>query len=126
LGLIGSEQKPSLAWNALEAGFHGPALGRLAALNKPNGSEVQHCSHCVERLEWKILRWKKPLTVTRAFELLWTKAGYPAGLAVGGSLADAVNVARCMGSPDTKIRLQVAKASTEFAGGRTAEDLLVV
>jgi hypothetical protein len=123
---------PSLAWNALEAGFHASALGRLAALNKPNWSEVQHLlarvrrelgmeDFAMEEASYRVAKQpeilesgKDPLLQTRAFELLWTKAGYPAGLAVGGSLDDAVNVARCMGSPDTEIRLQVAKASTEF------------
>jgi hypothetical protein len=137
---------PSLAWHALEAGFDGRALRRLAALNKPNWSEVQHLLPRVraelgmkviatEEASYRVAKQraqeilesgKDPLLRTRAFELLWIKAGYAARLAVLGCRDDEVNVARCVGSPGTEIRLQVTKALTEFAPGRTAQGLLVV
>jgi hypothetical protein len=89
---------PSLAWHALEAGFDGRALRRLAALNKPNWSEVQHLLPrvraelgmkviAIEEASYRVAKQraqeilesgKDPLLLTRAFELLWIKAGYPA------------------------------------------------
>ena len=40
LGRLSSQDLPSVAWDALEIGFDGPALRRLAALNRPSYFEV--------------------------------------------------------------------------------------
>ena len=37
---LSSEDLPSVAWDALEIGFDGPALRRVAALDKPSSFEV--------------------------------------------------------------------------------------
>lgn len=135
LGLIGPEQMPSLAWDALEAGFDGPALRRLAALERPTWSEVEHLlprvkaelaiqNISIEEASFRLAKrraqeilnsGKDPLLFTRAFELLWIKAGYPAKLGILGCLDDDVHVARCMGNSENDIRLQVTNALKEFA-----------
>ena len=44
LNLIASTDMPALAWDAIEAGLDGPAIGRMAALEFPTFFEVQECS----------------------------------------------------------------------------------
>lgn len=39
LGMIGPEEMPPLAWDALEAGLDGPSIRKLAALMNPSGWE---------------------------------------------------------------------------------------
>jgi len=66
LGEIPSEERPSLAQDALEAGFDGPALVRMAVLTKPSGWEVdQFVPRVLEEL--KVL---KPKTAEAAIFLV--------------------------------------------------------
>jgi len=109
LKMIGPEEMPSLAWDALEAGLDGPFIRRLAALVNPSGwetaqiesafmaeacmeriSEVAASLRIARRLADRILsEGLDPLAYTRDFYLLWYRAGYPAEMQEVGSLDDA-------------------------------------
>src|SRR5579862_1512891 len=105
LELIASEDMPRIAWDALEAGFDGPAIRRLAALEHPTYFEVADVlprvrqelglSHIAsdeaaeliaKQLVQKILdSADNPMKFVRDFEHLWQLAGYPAKLAALGT-----------------------------------------
>jgi hypothetical protein len=107
--MIYPEEMPSLAWDALEAGFDGPFIRRLAALDHPSGWEtdqiasafmaeaglkrisIQDASIRIARqLANQILtEGLDPLAYTRYFELLWTRAEYPREIQDVGCLDDA-------------------------------------
>ncbi len=107
--MIGPEEMPSLAWEALEAGLDGPFIRRLAALVDPSGWEtdqiesafmaeaglkpisIREASIRIAReLAIRILsEGLDPLAHTKDFELLWIRAEYPAEIQDVGCLDDA-------------------------------------
>lgn len=135
LGLIGSDEMPKLAWDALEAGLDGRAIRRLAALEHPTFFEVdevlrdamkemklQHIEaldaarRLTRSIATEILRTSTdPIRQVGQFEQLWIRAGYPSELAPYGNLEDEVSVARQMGSSNDKIRTWVIARLKEAA-----------
>jgi hypothetical protein len=109
LNMIGPEEMPSLAWDALEAGLDGPFIRRLAALVNPSGWETDQIESAfmaeagmnrisfreasiriARQLAIRILsEGLDPLAYTRDFELLWIRAEHPAEIQEVGCLDDA-------------------------------------
>ena len=124
LGMIGPDEMPALAWDALEAGHDGPSTRRLAALIKPSGWETdqiipafmaeagmqsisrQEASIRVAmQLARRILReGLDPLAYSRDFEDLWIRADYPTAIQEVGSLDDQKAVAEYMGQSEAELR----------------------
>ena len=133
LGLIRSEQIPSVAWDALEAGLDGPAIRRLAALNAPTGFEIDEIlpaamkemglsAMAVPEAAKRVAKARvrsilnsgdDPLKYTREFETLWIHSGYANEIVDIGTLDDLVIYARTHESPD-EIREWVRKTLTAF------------
>ena len=108
LDLIPSTDMPKMAIEALEAGFDGPAVTRLAVLDSPTYFEVmevlprakqemglaqvavpQAALRITKRIASQILAGgEDPLLHVRDFEGLWIRAGYPRELASVGTLYD--------------------------------------
>jgi len=108
LDRIGPNEMPALACDALEAGFDGPRIRRLAALTDPSGWEVDQilpafmaeaglsviprqeaAVRIARQIALKILSEKlDPTAHTKDFELLWIEAGYPRILREAGTLDD--------------------------------------
>lgn len=128
LNLIPSSDMPRLAWDALEAGFDGPAIRRLAALMAPDWSEVAYLRSDVMR-EMRLAtvtageaarrlakhRAKEilgsgadPLGFTKYFYQLWAHAGYPREIASVGCLDDDVH-GRMLGSTREEAREYVTR-----------------
>jgi len=109
LNMVGPEEMPSLAWDALEAGLDGPFIRRLAALVNPSGWETDQIESAfmaeagmkrisageasiriARQLAIRILsEGRDPLEHTRNFELLWIRAEHPAEIQEAGCLDDA-------------------------------------
>ncbi len=98
LKLIDSEQMPTLAVDALEAGLDGPAIRRLAALVQPTWFEVNEALENAARemqLEHiAISEAARCLMLQRAQEILHGKFG---------TLDDEVHVAKSMGRSEQEI-----------------------
>ncbi len=134
LELIPSENMPKIAWDALESGFDGPAIRRLAALDFPTFFEIAEVLprvmdelgvsrisvvQAAERLSritaQRILAsGDDPLKHLRDFESLWFRANYAKSLASLGTLHDDVWVAQIQGQSDIEIRKWVTKTIAEF------------
>jgi hypothetical protein len=124
LGMIGSDEMPALAWDALEAGLDGPSIRRLAALIKPSGWEIDQIipafmteagMKSISRQEASIRLARQlahrilcegldPLTYSRDFEALWIRADYPTAIQEVGSLDDQKTVAKYMGQSEAELR----------------------
>lgn len=124
LGLIGPEETPALAWDALEAGLDGPSIRRLAALIKPSGWEVDQIipafmaevrmnnisrqeasTRIAVQLARRILREElDPLTYPRDFEARCIQADYPTEIQEVGSLEDQKAVAEFIGQSEAELR----------------------
>jgi hypothetical protein len=124
LGIISPDEMPPLAWDALEAGFDGPSIRRLAALIKPTGWETdpiipafmaeagmksisreEGSIRVAVQLARRILREElDPLAYSRDFELLWIRADYPTAIQEVGSLDDQKAVAKYMGQSEAELR----------------------
>ena len=124
LNLISSTDMPRLAWEALEAGFDGPALRRMAALEFPTFFQIKDVlPRAMEEMHLAKLDKAKaalrlaklqaqeivaansdPFRHLRDFEHLWIEADYCRELQEYGNLDDEVNVARQMGQPEQEIR----------------------
>jgi hypothetical protein len=124
LDLIGSGDMPKVAWDALEAGLDGPAIRRLAALDKPTwfqvqevlpqaAKEMQLVKVTVGEGAYRIARRRAqeiletgadPTLYTREFEYLCIRADWPAGLSEYGALDDDVYIFRSNGRPEPEIR----------------------
>lgn len=122
--MIGPDEMPALAWDALEAGLDGPSIRRLAALVKPSGWETdqimpafiaeagmksisrQEASIRVAvQLARRILREElDPLAYSRDFELLWIWADHPTAIQEVGSLDDQKAVAKYIGQSEAELR----------------------
>ncbi len=134
LDLIASADMPKIAWDALEAGFDGPAIRRLAALEHPTYFEVADvlplvrqelglshiankeagtriANHSVQKL---LDSADDPLKHVREFEHLWQLAGYPDDIAVLGTLHDDVYIAQTDGVSESKIRAWVTSVLSDF------------
>jgi hypothetical protein len=124
LNLIGPDEMPSLAWDALEAGFDGPSIRRLGALVMPSGWEtdqilpafmaeaglknisreeasIRVARHLARRILDKGL---DPLAYSRDFEALWIRADYPRAIQKVGSLDDQKAVAEYIGQSEAEVR----------------------
>jgi hypothetical protein len=124
LGLIGPEETPALAWDALEAGLDGPSIRRLTALIKPSGWEVDQIipafmaevrmknisrqeasTRIAVQLARRILREElDPLTYPRDFESRCIQADYPTEIQEVGSLEDQKAVAEFIGQSEAELR----------------------
>jgi hypothetical protein len=121
---IGTTDLPKLAWDALEAGFDGPATRRLAALHFPTYFQVREILPTILQ-EWRMtelppeeaalrlarLRARQilqnnedPLKHANDFWRLWVESDYCSALHDYGPLADDVYVARESGQADDQIR----------------------
>ncbi|MGA9668116.1 MAG: hypothetical protein WBQ94_02855 [Terracidiphilus sp.] len=124
LGMIGPDEMPALAWDALEAGLDGRSIRRLAALIQPSGWETDQILaafmaeagmksispseasiRVARQLARRILSEKlDPLAYSRDFELLWIKADYPTAIQEVGSLDDQKAVAEYIGQSEAELR----------------------
>ena len=124
LKMIGPEEIPALAWDAMEAGLDGPAIRRVAALIHPSGWEtdqllplfmaeagmvslsVQEASIRIARqLARRILdEGLDPIEHTRDFESLWIHADHPDAIGEAGMLDDQKAVAEYMGQTEAEFR----------------------
>ena len=124
LDLIASADMPSIAIEALEAGFDGPAIRRLAVLEKPTYFEVRDVrTRALEEMRLQkipvglaSLRLAAQIAkealvdesphLRRLYELhwLWVKAGYPKESQEAGTLYDDVAIAGFTGQSEEKIR----------------------
>jgi hypothetical protein len=113
LQLIGPEEMPPLAAEALEAGLDGPAICRMAALVNPSGWEVDQriegfmaeaglthmsCEDASIRVARELARRilsesLDPLSFAKDFEQLYIRAGYPRAIQEVGSLDDEIAIA---------------------------------
>jgi hypothetical protein len=134
LELILTDNMPRIAWDALESGFDGPAIRRLAALERPTYFEVADVlpgvmqelgiSHIPadragERIGRKIAQrvldgGHDPLKHLRDFESVWVRAGYPISLAALATLDDEVSIARASGQSEEEIRQWVTSTLSDF------------
>jgi len=125
LNLISSVEMPRLAWDALEAGFDGPAIWRLAAFEFPTFFQVQEVlpqameemrlarlDKTAAALQLAKLRAQEilarnldPFKHLRDFEQMWIESDYCRELQDFGNLDDEVHVARSMGQPEHEIRI---------------------
>jgi hypothetical protein len=135
LKLIASADMPSVACDALEAGLDGPAIRRLAVLERPTYFEVAEVlPRVMQELELSqvpigeaALRMAKriaqgilqsgddPLRHLRDFESLWIRADYAHEISSVGTLYDDVWIAQSSGRPDAEIREWVMSTLKNFA-----------
>ena len=135
LDLIASVDMPNIACDALEAGFDGPAIRRLAALERPTYFEVaevlprviqelgltqittgQAALRLAKQIAGEILRsGDDPLRHVRTFESLWFRSHYAKEIQQLGTLYDEVSVAQSMGRSDEQIRDWVTAVLMDFA-----------
>jgi len=124
LSMIGPDEMPALAWDALEAGLDGPTIRRLAALINPSGWEtdqiipafmaeadmksissqdaaIRVARHLAQRILSEEL---DPLAYSRYFEALWIRADYPTAIQEVGSLDDQKAVAEYIGQSEAELR----------------------
>jgi len=134
-----SDEMPSLAWDALESGLDGPAIRRLAAMERPTVFEVmetlpkameemklvrlsvdQAARRLADHRAREILRTgEDPLRCTREFERMWIRAGYPHEIVAYGCLHEEVSVARLMGRSEQNIRDWLIQELKELANRAT-------
>jgi hypothetical protein len=135
LNLIASSDMPQIACDALEAGFDGKAIRRLAVLEKPTYFEVAEIlPRVMQELELKqiptgeaALRVARkiardilssgddPLSHVRDFEFLWIQSGYQAEICELGTMYDEVYVAQSMGRSDEETRDWVKSLLQDFS-----------
>lgn len=138
LNLIPPRDMPKIAWDALEAGLDGPAIRRLAALDRPTWFQTNEvlpsamremglqsvtkgegAARIASSRAEEILRTgADPLKFTREFEQLWLATGYESEIQQLGTLDDDVNVARCMGKSEDQIRKWLTKELEDFIAKR--------
>jgi hypothetical protein len=124
-----STEMPSFACDALEAGFDGPNIRRLASLVQPSGFEVDQLLRPVmsemnlkdiprdlayARLAQSLARQvlsqgEDPLKFTGKLERLWMAAGYPSVLGDIGMIDEDVWCDRYAGKNDAEIRAWVTE-----------------
>lgn len=136
LNLISSTDMPRLAWDALGAGFDGPALRRMAAFELPTFFQIHEVlPRAMEEMHigklgkteaaLRLARMRAgeilaansdPFKHLRDFEHLWIEADYCHELAEYGNLDDEVYVARQMGQPEQEIRAWLMERLNRLAG----------
>lgn len=136
LNLISSTDMPRLAWDALEAGFDGPALRRMAAFEFPTFFQIQEVlPRAMEEMHLgkldnaeaavRLAKMRAQEIVAansdtfkhlRDFEQLWIEADYCQELVEYGNLDDEVYVARQMGQPEQEIRAWLLERLNRLAG----------
>jgi hypothetical protein len=124
LDRIGPEELPALAWDALEAGFDGHAIRRMAAFVNPTGWQTDQilpafmresglqrisieaaCVRIAIDLARRLLtNGSDPLLYSRDFELLWIKSDYSRVLQDAGSLDDQKYVGPMVGETEAELR----------------------
>jgi hypothetical protein len=135
LNLIASSDMPSIGCDALEAGFDGPAIRRLAILEHPTYFEAaevlpramrelglvqisvgEAAVRIAKRIAREILSsGDDPLHHLRDFESLWIASEYAPEITVLGTLYDDAWIAQSTGSSDEKIRQDVTSLLKDFA-----------
>jgi hypothetical protein len=135
LNRIGTTDLPRLAWDALEAGYDGPAIRRLAALEFPTFFEVQQilpsamremslvkidtaeaaCRFAKIRARGILDSNRNPLEGLGDFYVLWRQANYCGELAGIGYLGEEADIALSQGSDENEIRAWVMERIREFA-----------
>jgi hypothetical protein len=131
LDLVASADMPKVAWDALEAGLDGPAIRRLAVLERPTYFEVAEVLPAARRemglatirVERAAVRVAKeiageilsrdddPRGRLRELEMLWVRSGYARELQTLGTLHDEVWISN---QPETTIRSWVKSRVKEF------------
>jgi hypothetical protein len=133
LHLILSNELPLLAVDALEAGFDGPAVRRLAALHPMASFEIaealpramsemgmtfmepgQAGLRLARYLCRQTLAAEDPLPELFKLEGLYYRSGYPHELAALGILEDEVDLARNRGESETEIRSWVVEGLKSY------------
>ena len=124
LNMIGPDEVPALAWDAMEAGLDGPVIRRVAALIHPSGWEVDQmlpkfmaeagmvrlsAQEAALRIAQHIARrildeGLDPIDHTRDFELLWIRADHPEAIGDAGMLDDQKYTAEYMGQTEAEFR----------------------
>jgi hypothetical protein len=114
---IHPEDMPGVACDALEAGFDGPTIRRMAGLINPSGYEVDMLLPAfMEQMQMRLLpkaqaslrvacdlardiieSRKDPLEYARAFERLWIESDYSVELSELGQLDDQIYLSRTIG-----------------------------
>ena len=135
LGLVSSTDVPKLAWDALEAGFDGPAIRRAAALQFPTYFEVQPLlpslkkemgleELSIEDAARRLARIRAreivqsgsdPLQHLSDFEQLWLASNYSPDLSEYGTLADDAYIAKIQGKSEPEIRAWAASVIRRLA-----------
>jgi len=136
LDLISSEDMPTVAQDALEAGLDGHAIVRLAILEKPTYFQVAEVlplamaemglkkmtvgqAACVLARRWakEILNdGKDPLLYRKQFEWLWIKSDYAREIQSVGTLDDEVWIAESTGQTQAQIRGWVTERLRALSG----------
>ncbi len=134
LELLAPEDMPQVGWDALEAGFDGPAIRRLAALEQPTYFEIadvlprarqelglsdisveQAAARISKRIAEKILAsGDDPMAHLRDFEQLWFRTNYSHSMAALGTLYYDVSIAQIDGTSDSEIRNWVTAILSNF------------
>ena len=132
LGMIPSIEMPKIAWDGLESGLDGPAIRRLAALEKPTPFEVAEilpkaskelglsnltvgeASERFTRLRVAEILDKNldPLLYLKELQAIWIKADYPSETQEIGTLYD--DIERCADLSEAVIRDWVTKELQRF------------
>jgi hypothetical protein len=135
LDLIASADMPDVACEALEAELDGPAIRRLASLQRPTYFEVRDvlagameemglreiphaeaARRLAQQIAQNILNGNDdPLQHVRDFESLWIRSGYPKTISSLGTLHDDIWIAESTGQSQKQIREWVIARLKEFA-----------
>lgn len=138
LSLILSEDMPSVAVDALDAGLDGPAIRRLAILEHPTYFEVAEAlPRAMRELGLSQIRTEEaalriarqmireilqreddPVKHLGDFESLWIHADYAEEISGLGTLDDEVLIARTMGQSEEQIRQWVTSTLRDFASAK--------
>jgi hypothetical protein len=133
LELIASADMPSVGLDALEAGLDGPAIRRLAVLERPTYFEVRDilprameelglsqlprveaALRIARRIAHESLQSGDPLQHLCDLESLWGRVNYARELHDVGTLNDWVEVAQSIGQTDLEIREWVSSILNRF------------
>ena len=136
LCLIHPEELPAFAAEALEAGYDGPTIRRVAALDQPNGWEVDQLlvkflgemgvespptrEYAAARVAYEICSEiidenKDPIPFLDQFERLWTESGYVSEIVELGTLKEDLWLGRNLsGLTESQIHKQLREVIAEF------------
>jgi hypothetical protein len=135
LGRISPENMPKVAWDALEAGYDGPAVRRMAAFNIPTGFEVdailpgflqETAMRAISQEEAAIRvacdlaheiidSRKDPLPYAETFYRLWISCDYTRELGSLGTLPDDIYLAlNYGGKTEDQVRKDIRDTLIDF------------